>query len=133
MVLISIPLSLSIGLALLHAFGFTLNQLSIVGLVVALGLLVDDSIVVVENIERFMRQGYDRKEAAIVATKQIFIAVLGCTGTLIFAFYHWHFYPKVPENLYAVYRCPSYSHHPCLPVCGPDHHSVFIKFTFTET
>ena len=93
-VLISIPLSLAIGLALLHAFGFTLNQLSIVGMVIALGLLVDDSIVVVENIERFMRQGYSRKEAAIVATKQIFIAVLGCTATLIFAFLPLAFLPE---------------------------------------
>lgn len=93
-VLISIPLSLAIGLGLLHAFGFTLNQLSIVGMVIALGLLVDDSIVVVENIERFMRQGYSRKEAAIVATKQIFIAVLGCTATLIFAFLPLAFLPE---------------------------------------
>ncbi len=93
-VLISIPLSLAIGLALLHLFGFTLNQLSIVGMVIALGLLVDDSIVVVENIERFMRQGYSRKEAAIVATKQIFVAVLGCTATLIFAFLPLAFLPE---------------------------------------
>ncbi len=93
-VLISIPLSLAIGLALLHLTGFTLNQLSIVGMVIALGLLVDDSIVVVENIERFMRQGYSRKEAAIVATKQIFIAVLGCTATLIFAFLPLAFLPE---------------------------------------
>ncbi|MEP7323801.1 MAG: efflux RND transporter permease subunit, partial [Saprospiraceae bacterium] len=93
-VLISIPLSLAIGLALLHAFGFTLNQLSIVGMVVALGLLVDDSIVVVENIERFMRQGYSREDAAIVATKQIFVAVLGCTATLILAFLPLAFLPE---------------------------------------
>ena len=93
-VLISIPLSLAIGLALLHLTGFTLNQLSIVGMVIALGLLVDDSIVVVENIERFMRQGYSRKDAAIIATKQIFVAVLGCTATLIFAFLPLAFLPE---------------------------------------
>ena len=57
-VMISIPLSLSIGLVLLNLFGINLNQLSIVGLVVALGLLVDDSIVVVENIERWMLEGH---------------------------------------------------------------------------
>jgi multidrug efflux pump subunit AcrB len=45
-VMISIPLSLSIGLFMLDLLGYTLNQLSIVGMVVALGLLVDDSIVV---------------------------------------------------------------------------------------
>lgn len=93
-VMISIPLSLSIGLAMLNFFGYTINQLSIVGLVVALGLLVDDSIVVVENIERFLRNGYSRKDAAIQATKQIGLAVVGCTATLIFAFLPIVFLPE---------------------------------------
>ena len=93
-VMISIPLSLAIGLALMNYTGYTLNQLSIVGLVIALGLLVDDSIVIVENIERFMRAGYRRKEAAIVATKQIAIAVIGCTATLILAFLPLVFLPE---------------------------------------
>ncbi len=85
-VMISIPLSLAIGLTLLYVFGYTINQLSIVGMIVALGILVDDSIVVVENIERFMRLGIPRKQAAIDATKQIGLAVLGCTILLCFAF-----------------------------------------------
>ncbi len=93
-VMISIPLSLAIGLAFLNYAGYTLNQLSIVGLVIALGLLVDDSIVIVENIERFMRMGYKRKEAAIVATKQIAIAVVGCTATLLLAFLPLAFLPE---------------------------------------
>jgi multidrug efflux pump subunit AcrB len=85
-VMISIPLSLSIGVALLHASGFSINQLSIVGFVIALGLLVDDSIVVVENLTRFLRMGYTRKQAAILATRQIGVAVVGCTATLMLAF-----------------------------------------------
>jgi len=85
---------LAIGLFLLDLFGFTINQLSIVGLVVALGLLVDDSIVVVENIERYMRNGYSKREAAMAATKQIGLAVLGCTATLIFAFLPLLFLPE---------------------------------------
>jgi len=85
-VMVSIPLSLAIGVTLLDATGFTINQLSIVGFVIALGLLVDDAIVVVENISRFMREGYSRVEAAVAATQQIFVAVLGTTATLIFAF-----------------------------------------------
>ncbi len=93
-VMISIPLSLAIGLAFLNYTGFTLNQLSIVGLVIALGLLVDDSIVIVENIERFMRMGYERKQAAIVATKQIAVAVIGCTATLLLAFLPLLFLPE---------------------------------------
>jgi multidrug efflux pump subunit AcrB len=85
-VMISIPLSLATGLAVLYHAGFSLNQLSIAGFVVALGLLVDDTIVVTENIARFLRLGYTRTDAAMQATRQIALAVLGCTGTLLFAF-----------------------------------------------
>lgn len=93
-VMISIPLSLAIGLILMNALGYGLNQLSIVGLVVALGLLVDDSIVVVENIERWIRDGYSKKEAALKATQQISISVVGCTVTLIIAFLPLVFLPE---------------------------------------
>jgi multidrug efflux pump subunit AcrB len=93
-VMISIPLSLAIGIVLLNIMGYTLNQLSIVGLVVALGLLVDDSIVVVENIERWMREGHSRLEATIKATKQIGLAVVGCTAALIIAFMPLVFMPE---------------------------------------
>jgi len=93
-VMISIPLSLSIGLAALYFSGFSLNQLSIAGFVLALGLLVDDSIVVVENIARYLRAGYSRVEAAIAATDQIALAVVGCTATLLFAFLPLLFLPE---------------------------------------
>jgi multidrug efflux pump subunit AcrB len=93
-VMISIPLSLAIGLVLLNLFGISLNQLSIVGLVVALGLLVDDSIVVVENIERWMREGHTRLDATLKATRQIGLAVVGCTVTLIIAFMPLVFLPE---------------------------------------
>ncbi|WP_183558742.1 efflux RND transporter permease subunit [Mucilaginibacter sp. SP1R1] len=93
-VMISIPLSLAIGIVLLQLFGFNLNQLSIVGLVVALGLLVDDSIVVVENIERWMLEGHTRLEATLKATGQIGMAVVGCTVILIIAFMPLVFLPE---------------------------------------
>ncbi|HNE80426.1 MAG TPA: efflux RND transporter permease subunit, partial [Flavobacteriales bacterium] len=70
-VMISIPLSLAMGVIMLNALGFSLNQLSIVGLVVALGLLVDDSIVVVENIERWLREGKKPVDAVLGAVKEI--------------------------------------------------------------
>ena len=85
-VMVSIPLSLLIGLTMLQALGFTLNQLSIAGFVLALGLLVDDSIVITENIARRVREGEDRVDAAINGTRQISLAVLGCTATLMLAF-----------------------------------------------
>ncbi len=93
-VMVSIPLSLAIGIVLINALGFSLNQLSIVGLVVSLGLLVDDSIVVVENIERWMRDGHSRLDATLKATKQIGMAVMGCTATLVIAFMPLMFMPE---------------------------------------
>ncbi len=85
-VMIAIPLSLLIGLFLLQKLGFTLNQLAVAGFVVALGLLVDDAIVVVENIARWLRAGYSKYDAALKGTKQISLAVLGCTACLMFSF-----------------------------------------------
>jgi multidrug efflux pump subunit AcrB len=93
-VMISIPLSLAIGIVLINFLGYNLNQLSIVGLVVALGLLVDDSIVVVENIERWLLEGKSRFEATLKATQQIGLAVIGCTATLIIAFLPLVFMPE---------------------------------------
>lgn len=95
-VMISIPLSLAMGVTLMYLTGFSINQLSIAGFVVALGLLVDDSIVVVENIARFIRNGYKPVEAAIAATRQIGLAVLGTTATLLFAFLPLLFLPGLP-------------------------------------
>lgn len=94
-VMISIPLSLALGLIAMNLLGFSLNQLSIVGLVVALGLLVDDSIVVVENIERWLREGHSKKDAILMGTKQIGAAVVGCTATLVIAFLPLAFLPDM--------------------------------------
>lgn len=85
-VMIAVPLSLAIGMASLYFLGYSFNQITIAGFVLSLGLLVDDSIVVVENIARHLRLGYSRAEAAIAGTKQILQAILGCTATLLLAF-----------------------------------------------
>jgi len=85
-VMVSIPLSLAIGVFVIHALGYSLNQLSIAGFVLALGLLVDDSIVVTENISRRLRGGLPPREAAIAGVSEINIAVIGCTATLLLAF-----------------------------------------------
>jgi len=94
-VMIAIPLSLGIGIIVLNTFGFSLNQLSIVGFVIALGLVVDDSIVVVENIERWMREGHSRVQAAVRGTKQIALAVIGCTATLVISFMPYTLLPSM--------------------------------------
>ena len=85
-VMLSVPLSLAIGLSVLYFLDYSLNQITIAGFVLSLGLLVDDSIVVVENISRHLRMGYSRAEAAVAGTRQIFEAIVGCTATLVFAF-----------------------------------------------
>jgi len=85
-VMVSIPLSFAFGFTALYFLDYSLNQISIAAFVVALGLLVDDSIVVTENISRHLREGATRSEAALAGTRQIFVAILGCTATLIFAF-----------------------------------------------
>jgi multidrug efflux pump subunit AcrB len=93
-VMLSIPMSLLIGVFSLQMFGFTLNQLSIAGFVLSLGLLVDDSIVVTENIARRLREGEDRVTASINGTAQIGVAVIGCTATLMLAFLPLMFLPE---------------------------------------
>ena len=85
-VMVSIPASFAIGVIVLEKLGYSLNQLSIAGFVLALGLLVDDSIVVTENISRHLRGGLSPRDAAIAGVNEINVAVLGCTATLLLAF-----------------------------------------------
>ena len=93
-VMISIPLSIASGLLAISAYGFNLSQLVVAGFILTLGLLVDDSIVVVENISRHLRMGKSRSDAAIDGTKEITMAVLGSTGVLVFAFLPLFFLPE---------------------------------------
>ncbi|WP_353203128.1 efflux RND transporter permease subunit [Sphingomonas sp.] len=93
-VAISIPLSLAMGVLLLALLGYSLNQISISGFILSLGLLVDDSIVVTENIERHIRDGDTPTDAAIKGTNEIMAAVMGATGVLLFAFLPLTFLPE---------------------------------------
>jgi multidrug efflux pump subunit AcrB len=85
-VIIVIPISIMIGVGWLDLSAFGLEQMSIAGLVIALGLLVDNAIVVIENISRFMSQGYGKKEAAVKGASQIAWAVISSTATTVLAF-----------------------------------------------
>lgn len=93
-VMISIPLSLASGLLVIYSLGYNLSQLSIAGFIVSLGLLVDDSIVVTENIARHLRMGKSRIQAAIDASLEIRAAVIGSTLVLVFAFAPLLFLPS---------------------------------------
>lgn len=85
-VMLVIPISILIGIGLLDLSNYGLQQMSIAGLVIALGLLVDNAIVVTENIARFIKLGYSKTEAAIKGTSQIAWAVSSSTLTTILAF-----------------------------------------------
>ncbi len=85
-VMMAIPVSILIGIGVLDLSGYGMEQMSIAGLVIALGLLVDNAIVVTENTARFMRMGLDRKEAAVKGTSQVGWAVVSATATTLLAF-----------------------------------------------
>jgi multidrug efflux pump subunit AcrB len=86
LVIIAIPLSILIGLGFLDMSGFGLQQISIAGLIIALGLLVDNSIVIVENIERFIGMGKIRTSAAEEGSSQLGWPIVTATLTTMLAF-----------------------------------------------
>lgn len=85
-VILVIPVSIMIGIGFVDLSGYGIEQMSIAGLVIALGLLVDNAIVVIENISRFMKMGFSNKEAAVKGTHQIAWAVVSSTTTTVLAF-----------------------------------------------
>ena len=84
--IMAIPTSIIIGLYFIDLFGYGLQNISIAALVIALGLLVDNSIVVIENTERHLHMGYDIREAAIRGTSQVAYAITSSTLTTLAAF-----------------------------------------------
>lgn len=97
-VMVSIPLSLASGLVAVYAMGFNLSQLVVAGFILSLGLLVNDSIVVIKNVSRHLRMGKARTLAAIEGTREISLAVMGSTGVLVFAFVPMLFLPEGAGN-----------------------------------
>ena len=85
-IIMAIPLSVIAGIAILDFSGFGLQQISIAGLVIALGMLVDNSIVMVENISRHIRKGIAPPEASIMASSEIGWPVVSATVTTLLAF-----------------------------------------------
>jgi multidrug efflux pump len=69
--LLAVPVSLIGTLAVMKVFGFSLNNLSLFGIVLAIGIVVDDAIVVVENVERFIAQGFKPREATLKAMAEV--------------------------------------------------------------
>src|SRR5208282_4068254 len=80
--MIDVPVSLIGTFAVMAVMGFTLNNLTLFGLVLAIGIVVDDAIVVLENIERLMATGLDARSATIQAMDEITGPVLAITLVL---------------------------------------------------
>jgi len=79
---VAIPISLIGALFLMQAFGFSLNLLTLLAIVLSVGLVVDDAIVVVENVERHMREGMSRMNAALKGARELIGPIIAMTLTL---------------------------------------------------
>ncbi len=84
--IVTIPVSLIGAFALMYLFGFTINTLTMLAIVLAIGLVVDDAIVVMENIYRHLEDGMSRRQAALQGSKEIAFAVVAMTLTLASVF-----------------------------------------------
>ena len=80
--IVTIPVSLIGAFGLMYAFGFTINTLTLLAMVLAIGLVVDDAIVMLENIFRYIEEGLPRMEAAIKGAREIGFAIVAMTLTL---------------------------------------------------
>src|SRR6266403_1975541 len=80
--LVAIPISLIGGIFLMQVFGFTLNLLTLLAIVLSVGLVVDDAIVIVENAERHVREGNSPLEAALLGARELVSPVIAMTVTL---------------------------------------------------
>ena len=97
---IAIPVSLIATLAVMQMLGFSLNMLSLLGMVLAIGLVVDDAIVVVENVERQLEAGHPPLEATRIAMKEVTGPIIATTAVLMAVFIPVAFIPGVAGRLY---------------------------------
>jgi len=84
--LLAVPVSIIGTFAIMHAFGFSINALSLFGLVLAIGIVVDDAIVVVENVERNIEAGLNARDATIKAMSEVTSPIIAITLVLCAVF-----------------------------------------------
>ncbi|MGB5347605.1 MAG: efflux RND transporter permease subunit, partial [Woeseia sp.] len=97
---IAIPVALIGTIAAIWLFGFSINILTLLALVLATGLVVDDAIVVLENIQRRRSQGLGMRAAAVLGTRQVFFAVVATTAVLVSVFVPISFLPSTAGRLF---------------------------------
>ncbi|WP_299848774.1 efflux RND transporter permease subunit [uncultured Roseovarius sp.] len=98
--LVAIPISLIGTFAVMLALGFTLNLLTLFGLILAIGIVVDDAIVVVENVERNIKDGQSPREASLRTMDEVSSAIVGMTLVLIVVFIPSAFVPGITGQFY---------------------------------
>ena len=98
--LLAVPVSLVGTFVLFPLFGFSINTLSLFGLVLAIGLVVDDAIVVVEGVERHIEEGMTPKNAALAAMEELSGPVVGIALVLSAVFVPTAFIPGITGKLY---------------------------------
>ncbi len=98
--MIDVPVSLIGTLAVMYLLGFSLNNLTLFGLVLAIGIVVDDAIVVLENVERWIAQGYDSRTATIKAMGEITGPIIAITLVLSSVFLPSAFLPGITGQFY---------------------------------
>ncbi|WP_108661135.1 efflux RND transporter permease subunit [Acuticoccus kandeliae] len=96
----TIPVSLIGVFVILLAFGFSANTISLFAVVLAIGLVVDDAIVVVENVTRLMEEGLDRREATLEAMRQVQGPIISTTLVLFALFGPVAFFPGITGELF---------------------------------
>ncbi len=96
----SMPVALTASIAAIYLAGFSINILTLLALVLATGLVVDDAIVVLENIVRRRNMGLGPRAAAVLGTQEVFFAVLATTATLIAVFVPLSFLPGQTGGLF---------------------------------
>src|SRR5690606_14928477 len=97
---VALPLSIIPTFAVMHWLGFSLNMITLLALAVVVGILVDDAIVEVENIDRHLRMGKEPKQAALEAADEIGLAVIATSCTLAAVFIPVAFMPGIPGKFF---------------------------------
>lgn len=120
--IIAIPISLVGSFFVMYLAGFSINILTLLALVLAIGLVVDDAIVVMENIYTKIERGMNPKEAAIEGSKEIFFAVIATTITLVAVFFPIVFLQGVTGRLFREFS---------IVIAGAVMISSFVALTLT--
>lgn len=120
--ILAIPISLIGAFFVMYLAGFTINILTLLALVLAIGLVVDDAIIVMENIYTRIEKGVPPKEAAIKGSKEIFFAIIATTITLVAVFFPIIFLEGVTGRLFREFS---------IVIAGAVVISAFVALTFT--